>query len=117
MSEALRRDYRVCEEVGRGRFGVVFKCFSSSSGEPFAVKSIDKRLISDGSVDRQWLNNEAKVMFMLSPNPHVLRIFEVYEDEDFLHVVLELCNSSDLFERLASRPVFSEAEAIAVMVC
>ncbi|KAI5649555.1 hypothetical protein M9H77_35560 [Catharanthus roseus] len=115
MSEALNRDYRVCEEIGRGRFGVVFKCFSSISGKPFAVKSIDKRLIADDSVDRQCLYNESKVMFLLSHNPNVLRVFDVYEDENFLHIVLELCTSSDLFQRLTSRPVFSEPEAIAVM--
>ncbi|XP_071940087.1 phosphoenolpyruvate carboxylase kinase 2-like [Coffea arabica] len=115
MSEALNRDYRVSEELGKGRFGVVFKAYSSNSGEPFAVKSIDKRLIADDSVDRQCLYNEAKVMQLLSPNPHVLRIFHVYEDECFLHIVLELCNGSDLYQRIAARRVFSEAEAIVVM--
>ena len=37
MSEALNRDYRVSEELGKGRFGVVFKAYSSKSGEPVAV--------------------------------------------------------------------------------
>nr|GME20728.1 phosphoenolpyruvate carboxylase kinase 1-like [Ipomoea batatas] len=116
MSEALNRNYRVCEEIGRGRFGVVFKCYSPESGESFAVKSIDKRLIADDSVDRQCLFNEAKIMQLLSPNPYVLRIFDVFEDDDHLHLVIELCRSSDLFERLSARQVFSEAEALAVMV-
>ncbi|KAL3506131.1 hypothetical protein ACH5RR_031513 [Cinchona calisaya] len=115
MSEELNREYKVSEEIGRGRFGVVFKAYSSNSNEPFALKSIDKRLIADDSVDRQCLYNEAKVMQMLSPNPHVLRIFDVYEDEDFLHIVVELCNGSDLFQRVAARRVFSEPEAILVM--
>lgn len=117
MSEELKRDYRVSEEIGKGRFGIVYKCFCRSSGEAFAVKSIDKRSIVDDLVDRQCLYNEAKVMFLLSTSPRILRIFDVYEDDDFLHLVLELCNSSDLFQRLDSMPVFSEADAIAVMVC
>ncbi|CAH9108161.1 unnamed protein product [Cuscuta europaea] len=116
MSEELNRSYRVCEEIGRGRFGTVFRCFSPESGESFAVKSIDKRLIADDSVDRQCLVHEAKVMLLLSPNPYVLRIFDVFEDDDHLHLVLELCSSSDLFDRLSGRPVFSEAEALTVMV-
>uniref|UniRef100_A0A5B6ZFU8 Protein kinase domain-containing protein n=1 Tax=Davidia involucrata TaxID=16924 RepID=A0A5B6ZFU8_DAVIN len=115
MSEALRRNYRLCEEIGRGRFGVVHRCYSPESGESFAVKSIDKRLISDDSVDRQCLYNEVKVMNLLTANPNVVQIFNVYEDDTHLHIVLELCNSSDLFQRVTNR-VFSESEAVTVMV-
>lgn len=115
MSEALNRDYCVCEEIGRGRFGVVFRCYSSVSGDSFAVKSIDKSLISEDSIDRQCIYNEAKIMQILSPNPNVLQIFDVYEDETHLHIVLEFCNSSDLFCRVTER-VFSESEAVTVMV-
>ncbi|KAM7488501.1 hypothetical protein LguiB_025985 [Lonicera macranthoides] len=115
MSEALKRDYRVSEEIGRGRFGVVYRCFSLQSGESFAVKSIDKRLISDDSIDRQCIYNEAKVMNLISPNPNILQIFNIYEDDTHLHIVLELCNSSDLYSRISNR-VFSESEAVVVMV-
>ncbi|KAI5671825.1 hypothetical protein M9H77_12189 [Catharanthus roseus] len=60
------------------------------------------------------LYNELRLCF-LSPNPNVLSVFHVYEDENFLHIVLELCNSSYLFQRLTSKPVFPEPEAIFVM--
>ncbi|GFY94540.1 ACT-like protein tyrosine kinase family protein [Actinidia rufa] len=73
-------------EIGRGRFGIVYRCYSLESGASFAVKSIDKRLIADDSVDRQCLYSEVK-----------------------------FCNSSDLFQRVDNR-VFSEVEAVAVMV-
>ncbi|KAG8481037.1 hypothetical protein CXB51_025771 [Gossypium anomalum] len=46
MTESLKANYEVCEEIGRGRFGIVFRCVSLISGESFAVKSIDKRIIS-----------------------------------------------------------------------
>lgn len=116
MSEALKRNYRVCEEIGRGRFGVVFMCYSPGNGEKFAVKSINKLFIADDSIDRQCLYNEAKIMHLVSPNPHIVRIADVYEDDTYLDIVLELCNSSDLFQRLSSQRVFSESDAIAVMV-
>lgn len=116
MSESLKRNYRVGEELGRGRFGTVFKCYSPATGEPFAVKSIDKRLIADDAIDRQCLYNEAKIMHLLSPNPYVVRIFDIYEDDTHLDMVLELCNSGDFFQRLTSQPVFSESEAVDVMV-
>ncbi|KAM3375827.1 Phosphoenolpyruvate carboxylase kinase 2 [Capsicum chinense] len=116
MSDSLKRNYCVCEELGRGKFGTVFKCYSLATGEPFAVKSIDKRLIADDDIDRQCLYNEAKIMHLLSPNPNIVRIFDIYEDDVHLDMVLELCNAGDLFQRLSSRSVFSESEAVDVMV-
>ncbi|KAK6781042.1 hypothetical protein RDI58_023226 [Solanum bulbocastanum] len=116
MSQELKREYRVCEEIGRGRFGVVFKCYSPETGDTFAVKSINKLLIADDSIDRQCLYNEAKIMHLVSSNPHIVRIVDVCEDDTYLDIVLELCNSSDLFQRLSTQRVFSEADAIAVMV-
>ncbi|KAK1395342.1 Protein kinase domain-containing protein [Heracleum sosnowskyi] len=115
MSEALNRDYTVCEEIGRGRFGVVYRCYSAGSGDSFAVKSVDKRLLSDDSIDRQCLYNEAKIMQVLAPNPNVIQVYDVYEDENWLHLVMELCNSPDLYCRVSER-VFDESEARSVMV-
>ncbi|XP_051152772.1 phosphoenolpyruvate carboxylase kinase 1-like [Andrographis paniculata] len=116
MSGALERDYRVGEEIGRGRYGVVSSCRSVATGECFAVKSIDKRLIRDDAVDSQCLRNEAKLTQLVSGHPNVVRLFDVYEDDEFLHVVLEYCGSGDLFERITDRPVYSESEARRVMV-
>ncbi|CAA3026354.1 phosphoenolpyruvate carboxylase kinase 1-like [Olea europaea subsp. europaea] len=118
MTEALKRDYRVKEEIGRGKYGVVFRCYSAVTGDCFAMKSIDKRLIENDAVDRQCLYNEAKIMQLVSSNnhPNVLRIFDVFEDDCFLHIVLEYCDPSDLFERIHARPVLTESEARNVMV-
>ncbi|KAK6929784.1 Protein kinase domain [Dillenia turbinata] len=113
MSEALRRDYQVCEEIGRGRFGTVFRCISLESGESFACKSVDKRLLND-SVDRECIDKESKLMQIVSGNPNIVQIYNVYEDETHLHIVMELCNSSDLYDRISNR-TFTESEAAKVI--
>ncbi|XP_022875601.1 phosphoenolpyruvate carboxylase kinase 1-like [Olea europaea var. sylvestris] len=118
MTEALRKAYTVKEEIGRGKYGVVFRCHSAITGDCFAVKSIDKRLVQNDAVDRQCLYNEAKIMQLVSSNnhPNVLKIFDIYEDDSFLHIILEYCQSSDLFDRINARPIFTESEALDVMV-
>ncbi|GFP85768.1 phosphoenolpyruvate carboxylase kinase 1 [Phtheirospermum japonicum] len=116
MSAALEREYRVGEEIGRGRYGVVSRCYSAVTGQCFAVKSIEKRLIQDDAVDSLCLRNEAKLMLLASGHPNVLGIFDVYEDDEFLHVVLEYCGSGDLFQRITGRTIFGESEARRVMV-
>ncbi|XP_043697033.1 phosphoenolpyruvate carboxylase kinase 1-like [Telopea speciosissima] len=113
MSEGLKGDYQVCEEIGRGRFGAVFRCFSPESGEFYACKSIDKRVLAD-SVDRECIEKEAKIMQLLSGNPNVVQVVDAYEDETYLDIVMELCDSSDLYDRVTKR-TFSEVEAAAVI--
>ncbi|KAL3634459.1 Phosphoenolpyruvate carboxylase kinase 4 [Castilleja foliolosa] len=116
MSAALEREYRVGEEIGRGRYGVVSRCYSAVTGDCFAVKSIEKRLIQDDAVDSLCLRNEAKLMLLVSGNTNVLGIFDVYEDDEFLHFVLEYCGGGDLFGRISGSAVIGESEARRVMV-
>ncbi|KAF6150963.1 hypothetical protein GIB67_026884, partial [Kingdonia uniflora] len=114
MSDGLKRDYEVSEEIGQGRFGTVFRCISSESGDYFAVKSIDKQQLND-SIDRECLEKEAKIMQIVSGNPNIVQIVNIYEDERFLHMVMELCESSDLFDRIDKR-ILSESEAFTLML-
>ncbi|KAK7278473.1 hypothetical protein RJT34_23503 [Clitoria ternatea] len=112
MSQQLKRDYVVLEEIGRGRFGTVFRCSSVNSGDSFAVKSIDKVAITAAgdSLDAQCLWTEPKILELVSPHPHIVNLRNLYEDEAHLHMVLDLCFESNLHAR-----VMSEPEAASVM--
>lgn len=112
MSEDLKQDYVVLEEIGRGRFGTVFRCSSADSGDYYAVKSIDKVAVTAGgdSLDAQCLLTEPKILQLLSPHPHIVNLHGLYEDDTHLHMVLDLCYESDLHRR-----VMPEPEAASVM--
>ncbi|KAG1361824.1 phosphoenolpyruvate carboxylase kinase 2-like [Cocos nucifera] len=116
MSEELRREYRIGPQIGRGRFGTVYRCVSAETGEEFAVKSIEKALLAD-IIDRECVEREAKIaQHAAAGNPRVVQVQDVYEDEEWLHVVMELCPGPDLFDRISGRGApLAEAEAAAVM--
>ncbi|KAJ6792512.1 phosphoenolpyruvate carboxylase kinase 1-like [Iris pallida] len=120
MTEALHRDYQIGEEIGSGRFGIVYRCTSSSSGEQFAVKSINKALLVD-PVDRDCIDTEAKLTHLASSSSsshsgsHTVRLHGVYEDSSFLHLVLDLCDGSDLFDHLSRHAPLPEPEAASIM--
>uniref|UniRef100_A0A2N9GMY3 Protein kinase domain-containing protein n=1 Tax=Fagus sylvatica TaxID=28930 RepID=A0A2N9GMY3_FAGSY len=116
MSEELNREYQVSEEIGRGRFGVVYRCFSHVSGGWHAVKSIEKRLIADDSLDAQCLLTEPKILQLLSSHPNIIKLYDLYEDDTHLHMVLDLCSSADLHHRVVTRLLIPEPEAASVMV-
>ncbi|CAA0809419.1 Phosphoenolpyruvate carboxylase kinase 1 [Striga hermonthica] len=114
MCEALNRDYQLCQELGRGRFGVVYRCYSAD-GEPFACKSIRKASLSPDPADRRCLEAEPKILHLLSACPNILRLRAAYEDEEHVHIVTDLCDGGDLFDRISAGAPFRESDAAAVL--
>ncbi|XP_076885939.1 phosphoenolpyruvate carboxylase kinase 1-like [Bidens hawaiensis] len=116
MKEALNTDYQIGHEIGRGRFGVVYRCYSTVSGDSFACKSIDKRLLSDPT-DLECLQKEPKILHILGGNPNIIQIHRLYEDDNYLHMIIDLCDSPDLFDRISNRSgPFSEPEAFSQLM-
>ncbi|KAH7571849.1 hypothetical protein ACOSP7_014723 [Xanthoceras sorbifolium] len=103
-SESLKNHYQLCEEIGRGRFGTISRCFSPSSNDFYACKVIDKRLLTD-PLDRDCLQNEAKFMTLLSPHPNIVQIFDVFEEDESLSIVMELCEPVTLYDEILQSPV------------
>lgn len=109
MCETLKNNYQLCEEIGRGKFGTISRCFHPIKSEFFACKTIDKRSLTD-QTDRECLENEPKIMTLLSPHPNIVQLFDVFENEDSLSLVMELCEPFTLYDKIIQRP-FSEHEA------
>uniref|UniRef100_A0A0D9W770 Protein kinase domain-containing protein n=1 Tax=Leersia perrieri TaxID=77586 RepID=A0A0D9W770_9ORYZ len=117
MSEELKRDFEIGEEIGRGRFGVVHRCASRATGDVYAVKSVDRSRLSD-DLDRSLAALEPKLaQIAAAGNPSVVQVHAVYEDESWTHMVMDLCTGPDLLDWLRLRcgqPV-PEPDAAAVI--
>ncbi|OAY82645.1 Phosphoenolpyruvate carboxylase kinase 2 [Ananas comosus] len=116
MSEELRREYEIGEEIGRGRFGVVRRCMERATGEAYAVKSVEKGGLMD-AVDREGRGGGEGGAARGAGNPGVVGVRAVYEDEGWIHVVMELCEGPDLFDWIRERrgEPAKEPEAAAVV--
>ncbi|KAJ0963749.1 hypothetical protein J5N97_028871 [Dioscorea zingiberensis] len=115
MSDQLNKDYDVGALIGRGRFGAVFRCVSRISGELFAVKSIDKALLTD-PLDYDP-SREAKLHRLAAAgNPLAVQIHADYEDDESIHLVLDFCHGPNLFHHIADKGApISEPEAAMLM--
>lgn len=74
----------------------------------YAVKSFQKRRLSAEA--RSELRREVEVYLKLD-HPHVARLEDVYETHRDLHIVMELMAGGELYERLALRRQYAEADA------
>ncbi|MBA0744542.1 hypothetical protein Gogos_007157 [Gossypium gossypioides] len=106
----LKDRYILGEQLGWGQFGVIRLCSDKLTREVLACKSISKdRLVT--SDDARSVKLEIEIMTRLSGHPNVVDLKAVYEDEDYVHLVMELCAGGELFHRLEKYGRFYEADA------
>jgi calcium-dependent protein kinase len=54
-------------------------------------------------------------ILMYVDHPNIIKLYETYEDQLYLHLVMELCTGGDVCERLITKGFFSEEEAANIM--
>ncbi|KAH9624233.1 hypothetical protein KSS87_004976 [Heliosperma pusillum] len=106
----LKDRYVLGEQLGWGQFGVIRACADKFSGEMLACKSIAKdRLVTQDDV--RSIKLEIEIMSRLSGHPNVVDLKAVYEEEDSVHLVMELCAGGELFHQLEKNGRYSEIQA------
>lgn len=48
-------------------------------------------------------------------HPHILKVFEYFEDDTHLYIVTELCTGGELFDKIIEKKRFTETEASQLM--
>ena len=118
LKEPTGRDisvqYDLGRELGRGEFGITYLCTEASSGEKFACKSISKKKLRT-AVDIEDVRREVEIMRHLPPHPNIVTLKDTYEDEEAVHIVMELCEGGELFDRIVARGHYTERAAASVM--
>ncbi|KGN50150.1 calcium-dependent protein kinase 26 [Cucumis sativus] len=106
----LKDRYVLGERLGWGQFGVIRSCSDRMTGEMLACKSIAKdRLMTVDDVRSVKL--EIEIMSRLSGHPNVVNLKAVYEEEECVHLLMELCAGGELFHQLEKHGRFSESDA------
>ncbi|XP_073156863.1 calcium-dependent protein kinase 32-like [Henckelia pumila] len=105
--------YELGRELGRGEFGVTYLCTEKSTGDVFACKSISKKKLRT-RIDIEDVKREVQIMKHLPKLPNIVSLKDTYEDDSAVHLVMELCEGGELFDRIVSRGHYTERAAAAV---
>ncbi|KAK9289737.1 hypothetical protein L1049_007896 [Liquidambar formosana] len=105
--------YELGRELGRGEFGITYLCTDKSSGDVFACKSISKKKLRT-AVDIEDVRREVEIMRHLPKHPNIVTLKDTYEDDSAVHLVMELCEGGELFDRIVARGHYTERAAAAV---
>lgn len=108
----IHEEYEFIRILGHGQYGTVREAHrKSQSNSKFAIKSITKQNISK---HRKVLKRELEIMQIVD-HPNIIHLYETYEDELYLHLVLELCTGGDVCERIITKGSFCESQAAGLM--
>ncbi|XP_058110245.1 calcium-dependent protein kinase 13-like isoform X2 [Magnolia sinica] len=111
--EGIEDKYVVDRELGRGEFGVTYLCIDRDTRELLACKSILKRKLRT-AVDVEDVRREVAIMNHLPKDSSIVSLKEAREDDNAVHLVMELCEGGELFDRIVARGHYSERAAAAV---
>ena len=89
------RRYRIGAELGRGEFGVTRRCEDAATGEALACKTIRRKrlLLRRAGPDADDVRREVEITRRMSElgEGRVVRLREACEDDNGVHLVIELC--------------------------
>ncbi|OIW00120.1 hypothetical protein TanjilG_29110 [Lupinus angustifolius] len=102
--------YVLGRELGRGEFGITYLCTDRETKQQLACKSISKRKLRT-AIDIEDVRREVAIMSTLPEHPNLVKLKATYEDEENVHLVMELCEGGELFDRIVARGHYSERAA------
>jgi len=108
--DPIEDTYELGEEIGKGGFSVVYRAEKKGSNPPeeYAVKCIKKKMVEGDDI--KLLRREIQIMKKLN-HLNILKLYEVYEDEEQFYLVMELVKGKELFDKIVERGMYSERDA------
>eukprot|EP00897_Mesotaenium_endlicherianum_P004699 jgi/Mesen1/4257/ME000022S03546 len=98
------------EELGRGNFGMVMVCEDRQTGARVACKSIQKEDLKNQD-DVEDVRREILIMRHLAGHENIVDLLGIFEDENAVHLVMEVCDGGPLSAAILQRRKFPEQEA------
>lgn len=104
------------QPLGEGGFGVVTKAKNIVTGNTVAIKSMQKDSIDDIGAFKKEVNVQIDL-----DHQHIVKLYEIFEDDFKFYLVMELCTGGELFDRIsdavdkAGHGAFDETHAATYM--
>ena len=106
--------YELGRELGRGEFGITYLCKDRKTGQELACKSISKNKLRT-AIDIEDVRREVEIMRHLPKHPNIVTLKDTFEDDEDVHLVMELCEGGELFDRIVARGHYTERAAASVV--
>lgn len=124
----IKNAYHIGHRIDLGRksvFSQVRVCTNRESFSRLAVKSYcitdaqeinsDITFVKKPGLKLSIILNEIKIMSMLD-HPNICKIQEVFLENSYIHIVMELCKGGEIYDHLSANKVFQVDEAFLLFI-
>nr|KAF7389616.1 hypothetical protein H0235_018100 [Vespula pensylvanica] len=91
----FNNQYDIQSEIGRGKFGTVYRCKEKETGLSLAAKVVNV----SKKEDRRSVEREVDIMRRLQ-HPRLIQLYDAIDTGKQIYVILELIEGGELFERV-----------------
>ena len=92
--------YEIKDVLGKGKFGLVRLGILKENGRKVAIKIINKKLVS--LLDLEQVKTEVEIL-KIAQHPNIIRLYDVFENEKYIYIIMEYCGGGDLFSYIEKR--------------
>ncbi|EFJ17487.1 calcium dependent protein kinase 28 [Selaginella moellendorffii] len=98
----FKSKYRIGKLLGHGQFGYTYSAVELMTGDKVAVKRIEKKkMLLPISIED--VKREVKILDALSGHENVVQFHAAFEDDEFVYIVMELCEGGELLDRILAK--------------
>ena len=101
--------YKIIQKIGKGCFGKVYLAQQILTSTYVALKVIPKTSIKTKNSMKK-IKKEVKILKMINNNSNVIKLFEVFDDDNYVYMVFEFVEKGDLVHYFKKNPLFEERE-------
>ena len=92
--------YEVKNKLGSGKFGLVKLGIDKKTGQNVAIKIMKKSTMD--SSDLELVRTEIEIL-KICQHPNIIRLYNVFENVEYMYIIMEYCSGGDLFSYLEER--------------
>ncbi|CAD8053433.1 unnamed protein product [Paramecium sonneborni] len=104
--------YVIKEMLGEGGFGKVYKAVHRQTGMIRAIKLILKSKLN--KEDQEKLLEETSILMDID-HPNIVKLYEMFQDENSYYLISEYCDGGELFEKIKFVQILTEKEIASYM--
>ena len=92
--------YDIKQKLGKGKFGLVKLGINKETKQKVAVKIMNKNNMD--SSDLELVRTEIEIL-KICQHPYIIKLYDVFENVDYIYIIMEFCSGGDLFSYLKKR--------------
>ncbi len=110
----LSKTYSLIGMIRRSSYSKIQLGTNNETGAQYMIKSVSKAHLMETSLRMKSLVNEIQIMREM-PHPCLLTLNEIYESDQYVHLVFEILKGEELFSKIKKRSSYTELDVMKIM--